>query len=400
MENEVPDSEIRVRAASGDASLKRLQTRQRGDEQAEDGQHCDFPHEEVVRLLRVGTAGEVVQRAQTARGSLSGQKAQLARHAHEALQIIEQGGYRPLPEVEWIEIQGQVCEAVARSTYYCSKDWRPAPEAVGSCGRFETVIEVQNSTTLAAVQALGSHSAAEGKLAPGALNFASARNPGGGFTTGAQAQEESLARSSAIYPCLTRHFESFFVPNRKAPSGAYTHDIIFSPGVPVFRDDTGALLEQPYMVDFLTAAAPNAGTMKRNVRKSGRKGADASAAGPTEVLRERIPRVLDVFARNGVVDLVLGAWGCGVFENDPAVVARIFHENLRGRFQGRFRHVIFAVLDTSMAQVFATEFASALVPPASEGSKAGAKRRWGSKKSGNVAKELAPGGTAECAAGT
>ena len=31
--------------------------------------------------------------------------------------------------------------------------------------------------------------------------FASAKNPGGGFGNGAQAQEESLAASSALYAC-------------------------------------------------------------------------------------------------------------------------------------------------------------------------------------------------------
>ena len=39
--------------------------------------------------------------------------------------------------------------------------------------------------------------------------------------------------------------------------------------------------------------------------------------------------------------LVLGAWGCGVFRNDPDMVAGIFRELLGpdGRYWGRFQKV-------------------------------------------------------------
>merc|ERR1739848_5072 len=65
-------------------------------------------------------------------------------------------------------------------------------------------------------------------------------------------------------------------------------------------------------------------------------------------------RVLHTFASNGCVELVLGAWGCGVFRNDPATVAHLFNEVLTEL--GCFRRVIFAVLDPRMAQTFADEF--------------------------------------------
>jgi len=102
-------------------------------------------------------------------------------------------------------------------------------------------------------------------------------------------------------------------------------------------------LDQPYAVDFATAAAPNHGVMMAR----GGKERDAE-----EVLRERAERVLETFARHGATHIVLGAWGCGVFKNDPLTVARIFAAHLRGRFRGRFRHVVFAILDDYMAQIF------------------------------------------------
>ncbi len=44
--------------------------------------------------------------------------------------------------------------------------------------------------------------------------------------------------------------------------------------------------------------------------------------------------------------LLLGGWGCGVFRNDPALVADAFGVLLSSdRFSGAFDHVTFAVFD-------------------------------------------------------
>lgn len=320
----------------------------------------------VRQLLRIGTVGEVAERAASARKS-GGSKGQWARDAHEVLQILEAGGYRFADVDEWIDISSQLRTAITTSEYFGSKAWRsvelPQP-------RFADVMETEvwNCTVLSATQTLAR---APGCAWPvGALNFASARNPGGGFSTGAAAQEESIARSSGLYPCLTKHFESFFVPSRRAKAGVYTHDIIYSPAVPVVRDDEGRLLGEPYSVDFLTAAAPNVGAMQRDLGKRAREVAQLE-------LRERIARVMELFARRGAEELVLGAWGCGVFRNDPWVVARLFAQQLRGRCRGQFRRVVFAVLDASMAAAFGDVFRTEVLPPSSGGSIRGAQRRWG-----------------------
>src|SRR5439155_18521395 len=154
--------------------------------------------------------------------------------------------------------------------------------------------EVANETTLAGIARV----LADGAGPVAALNFASAKNPGGGFLGGSQAQEESLARSSALHASLLRA-PQFYERHRAAPSPLYSDAMILSPGCPVFRDDGGALLEEPRLVAFVTSAAPNAGA--------------AAANRPEELplipgaLRRRSEDVLALAASQGYRRLVLGA---------------------------------------------------------------------------------------------
>ncbi|MET9802552.1 TIGR02452 family protein [Streptomyces sp. NPDC006368] len=170
------------------------------------------------------------------------------------------------------------------------------------------------------------------------LNFASARNPGGGYLNGAQAQEEAVCRASALYATLLRAPE-FYDHHRTERSPFYTDRVIHSPGVPVFRDDRGRLLDSPYTVGFLTSPAPNAGVIRSRMPEEAHR---IPAA-----LTSRAERVLETAVAGGYRRLVLGAWGCGVFRNDPARVAGAFRSLLtgRGRFAGHFDEIVFAVLD-------------------------------------------------------
>jgi uncharacterized protein (TIGR02452 family) len=97
-----------------------------------------------------------------------------------------------------------------------------------------TKIEVRHCSTLQAAQFLV---AEMGENHVGVLNFASAKNPGGGFLGGAQAQEESIARSSSLYLSLTqaRIFNGFYDYNRHGEKGIYSHRIIYSPRVTIFK---------------------------------------------------------------------------------------------------------------------------------------------------------------------
>ncbi|PCH35701.1 hypothetical protein WOLCODRAFT_126185, partial [Wolfiporia cocos MD-104 SS10] len=192
----------------------------------------------------------------------------------------------------------------------------------------------------------------------GILNFASATKPGGGFKNGAQAQEESIARSSTLYPTLMmRVAQSFYKLHAHNPKGGYySHAMIYSPGVAVFRDDDGAWIER-LDVDVLTSAAVNAGS----VRQGAADGADDTAIEDkiAKLMRERMARILFLFEKQGVRNVVLGSFGTGVFRNKIDLVAGIWADLLLddgSRFQGSFDHVVFAILGRETYEEFERVF--------------------------------------------
>ena len=245
----------------------------------------------------------------------------------ETVAIVERGGYRD------VVIADQVARAVAGTRLHLPEEPLP-PGQPGTMA-----VEVTGESTLAAARRLGGDVAA--------LVFASARKPGGGFLNGAQAQEESVARSSALYPCL-RAAGEFYDYHRTHPELTYSDRVIYSPRVPVFRDDRGALIDDPYLVSFLTAAAPNRAAMAGNRPQH--------LDDVSGVLARRARRILAVAAAHGHRRLVLGAWGCGVFGNPPAEVAAIFAGALAAC--PWFDRVTFAVLDRSAGTPTRTAFST------------------------------------------
>ena len=258
----------------------------------------------------------------------------LRETARVTVEIAAAGHYRA-PSGRQVTID--VASAVAGTRLYEPGETLP-PAAAGTPD-----VEVTHESTLVAARRAGGNAAA--------LVFASAKNPGGGFLGGAKAQEEDLARASALYPCL-RTASDFYAHHREQRDLRYTDRVIYSPAVPVFRDDKGALLDEPYATAFLTAAAPNAGAIHRNQ--------PADARDIPAVLARRATRVLRVAAAHGHRTLVLGAWGCGVFRNDPQTVANAFAGALREVAQ--FDRVIFAIRDDRSGTPVYRAFESVFAP--------------------------------------
>ncbi len=271
--------------------------------------------------------------------------------ARQTVAIVEAGEYVS-PAGRVVRIGDAVARAVAGTRLYGPDGLSGgAVAARGSPDGGRVRVEVTAESSLAAARRLlAEDSGAAGRLA--VLNFASARNPGGGFLNGVQAQEESLCRASALYASL-RSVPPFYEHHRRVRDPFYSHRVIFSAGVPVFRDDGGALLEEPFGVSFLTAAAPNAGVIAAQIP-------EAVGEIPA-VLAARSARVLAAAAAEGQSRLVLGAWGCGVFRNSPADVAAAFRAHLGpgGVFAGTFTTVVFAILDSRPASPTRAAFRAA-----------------------------------------
>lgn len=259
--------------------------------------------------------------------------------AHDTIRILEKGYYHS-PRGKKVDLTEAHHRCLDRTECYQPEELenirkeivgRPAPKGQ------KTVFDVKNETTLQGCRRL----IEESKYANiAALNFASAKHPGGGFLKGAKAQEESLARSSGLYFSL-RQCPDYYEFHRSQNTSLYSDRMIYSPDCPVFRKDDGTLLDKFYTVDVLTSPAPNAGAIRQNEPDNIKK--------IEPVLHERSAKILSLALHQGCDALILGGWGCGVFKNDPKTVANIFRRHLGPKqpFWNRFRLVLFSILDTT-----------------------------------------------------
>lgn len=250
--------------------------------------------------------------------------------AEDTLQILERGHFIT-PTNKTIEIRDLQAQCEAKTKVYSPEDsdellYKRTPNPLD----ISTKIRVTNQTTLDAVRDL----IGEGHEDVLCLNFASAKNPGGGFLGGSQAQEESIARSTGLYKSLLKA-DVYYETNRNTKSCFYTDYMIYSPNVPIIKDETGTNLETRMSCGIVTAPAVNTGVVKR---REAHRMPEIEA-----VMKRRIAKVLTIALANGHQTLVLGAWGCGVFQNDPIEMAKYFQEVIEEQFKDEFRTIVFAI---------------------------------------------------------
>lgn len=253
--------------------------------------------------------------------------------AERTLQILEEGHYLPQGK-DLVDVKNQIKHSVD-GTFTVSPDEFDTLEV--NRKETETTVQFKNCTTIEALL-----DEKDTGLKTCLLNFASAKNPGGGFLGGASAQEESLARSSSLYASLIKD-DIMYTYNRGQSTYLYSDYMIYSPDVLFWMNDAGDFLNQPVISDVLTAPAPNKGAMLQNNRPD-------QLLELESVFWMRMDKMLRLAASQKVECLILGAWGCGVFRNDPEFVATCFGKLLNKNYASVFQKVIFAVYDRSKSQ--------------------------------------------------
>ena len=179
------------------------------------------------------------------------------------------------------------------------------------------------------------------------LNYANNHSIGGApYFSGAQ--EESLCRCSTLLPCLMAMEIPFYQKHinmyRKGQMDNMGNaDLIYTPDVVVFKSDFRTDPIYPQMMDSSDWYTANVITCAAPVLSDPEKRPENYE----DVMRVRIRKILDVAAKEGNEVIILGAWGCGAFQNPIAIVSKLFVECLKDY---NFPIVVFALGTTMSVQ--------------------------------------------------
>ena len=139
-------------------------------------------------------------------------------------------------------------------------------------------------------------------------------------------------------------WDAFYAPHRKARNPLHNDDIIYTKDVIVFKDDDYQPLPKLFAVDVITCAAPTLREQASN-RYNPSDGDQAPDITPEQLLalhERRGRQILSTAVTNGAQVIILGAFGCGAFKNDPAIVAQAY-ANILPEYLHYFRTIEFAV---------------------------------------------------------
>lgn len=262
----------------------------------------------------------------------------------DTMQILKQGYYMKdnrkiqlkLSASEMKEIQVYLPEEVRRICV--STEFRPADNVSGNCIR---------STENIDSYALARKRTAEGISKLLVLNLASPVHPGGGVRRGAKAQEEDLCRKSSLLLSLESQTAGrYYDYNASLNSYMGSDALMLTPCTEIIKDENGELLDNTVVVSVLTCAAPKITFGKEGMSETAYR----------QLVYDRIAGMLKAAAFFGYRYLILGAWGCGAYGNDAAVISDLFLRALdeldyNGYNENDlFSRIDFAVLDRTAEQ--------------------------------------------------
>ncbi|MCD7755650.1 MAG: TIGR02452 family protein [Firmicutes bacterium] len=152
------------------------------------------------------------------------------------------------------------------------------------------------------------------------LNLASATQPGGQTRKGASAQEEDLCRRTSLLLSLeSGDAKRYYDYNNARKTRMGSDGVLLSPNVAVIKDASSELLSRPFPIAVMSCAAPMVRLGLEGMRQQEYE----------EMLCKRIQGMLLVAASQGYRHLILGAFGCGVYGNDAALVSDLFARAIR-----------------------------------------------------------------------
>ena len=185
----------------------------------------------------------------------------------------------------------------------------------------------------------------------GILNFASATNPGGGVLKGSSAQEECICRVSTLYPVLANSEENkmrFYNYHRNLKSNLYSDRVIYSPDILVFKSDNSIPSYLPeknhFKIDVITCAAPNLNRKpNQEMNPEIMRFKKLSETELYDIHYYRGKQILSVANENNIDILILGAFGCGAFRNNPYIVAEAYRRVIEDLFLYSFKEISFSI---------------------------------------------------------
>jgi len=201
-------------------------------------------------------------------------------------------------------------------------------------------------------------------MRPAVLNMANGYNCGGAWCDKKGSQEESLFRTStlplSLWPHRRVNDKRLSQYDDKLPRAAVATypwseaAVAYSPTVLLTRTEDGIQRRADERVKLAVVSAA-----AQDLRKNCRHARPDAKFDPT-LTREIARSVLWAAAHHGHDSIVLGALGCGAFQNEPADVAHVFKELLlppHGEFAHRFKVVVFAIIFSSRnVEAFARHF--------------------------------------------
>ena len=265
---------------------------------------------------------------------------------HQTLDLFAKGGYR-FADGHEVHLDSKVMQ---RSVEIF--DGLRAEDLSNRFTSYKTSFKiVEKDTFTTAIDLIEQYGKDNPDYRPAGMNMANSFVPGGGVKQGCTAQEENCCYCSDMVLGIDPKLNPESSHHYPLPlyGGIRTNDVT------IIRKDLAngfALLREPKKINMIGIAAFDLreGSSDRfmlGLPKRGRVSEQTLRNNEKFMLgtTKKVEAFFVQAAKDGILDIVPGAIGCGAFETPPTVIAEIFRDVLKKpNLDGRFRSVHFGIL--------------------------------------------------------